>query len=96
MVKHNNVNNNINIINNEKGFTKTHNDNDNVAFNRAEKAEIIARKLSAKFGSDKSFEFYCKVAYALPENKIWINYEKSLGGKNPGALFNWLCRKDMT
>jgi hypothetical protein len=72
-----------------------YNNNDIDKFDKSKKAETIAQKLVEKLNSKESYLFYCKVAYALPESKIWINLEQSLSGKNPGGLFNWLCRRDM-
>ena len=68
---------------------------DNDIDNKDRRVESIARQLVSKFGSDKSYEFYCKVSYKLSESQIWTNYEKAQRGKNPGGLFNYLCRKDM-
>jgi len=65
-------------------------------FGKSKKAEQIAQKLVDKLNSKDSYLFYCKVAYALPEARIWINLEQALSGKNPGGLFNWLCRRDMS
>lgn len=79
-----NVNDNASFIN------KTNNDNDIDRRN----VDRIADRLVEKFGSPQSREFYCKVAWKLSEAQIWSNYEKSLRGKSPAALFNWLCRKD--
>ena len=50
--------------------TKTNNDN---VIERAKGVEAIANQLVEKFGSPESRPFYCKVAYALPENKILSN-----------------------
>lgn len=72
--------------------TKTNNDN---VIERAKGVEAIANQLVEKFGSPESRPFYCKVAYALPENKIWLNYEAAQKGRSPARLFNFLCRKDM-
>lgn len=86
--------NNDNVI----GSFKNNNDNNNGAnrFARSRKVESIAMKLAEKMSSPGSIEFYLKVAWTLPEDKIWLNYEKSRSGKkNPNGLFNWLCRRDM-
>lgn len=92
MQTNNNVNYNSNV---KKGFSKNHNDNYN-DMDRAREVERIAQQLVDKFKSSESFAFYCQVAYSLPESTIWINYERSLKGRTPGNLFNWLCRKDMS
>lgn len=62
------------------------------------KVDRIALAIADKLGGiDKSWEFYCKVAGALPESEIWRNVETAtrMDRKitNPGGLFNVLCRK---
>lgn len=93
--------NNNNYNNNEqwKASLKPNNNyNNNVigGFEKSKQAETIAQKLVDKLNSKESYLFYCKVAYALPEARIWINLEQALSGNNPGGLFNWLCRRDMS
>lgn len=73
------------------------NSNNNDIYNASRNAERIAYALVDKFHAKGSFEFYCKVAYALPEHKIWKLYERattSKGAKNPAGLFNWLCKRE--
>lgn len=86
MRTYNNVNDNV--------FLGTKKNNDNV-IDRAKSVESIANQLVDKFSSPESRPFYCKVAYSLPENKIWLNYESAQKGNSPARLFNFLCRKDM-
>lgn len=62
---------------------------------KAKEVESIAMTLVDKFKSPDSYKFYCLIGYKLSESKIWHNYEAALKGKNPPALFNWLCRRDM-
>lgn len=78
-----------NNVNNVKSIN-TNNVN-NVINHR--KVEETAQKLVHKFNSPQSYKFFCFVAYKLPESIIWQNYESAVKGKNPPALFNWLCRK---
>ncbi len=85
------TNNNVNEI---VSLNHNNNVNDN-GFSKSKEAEKIAYTLVDKLGSQKSFPFYCKVAYNLPERKIWNNLETAMKGKNPGGLFNWLCRRDL-
>jgi hypothetical protein len=62
----------------------------------ARAADRIADLLLFKLGmSEESRGFMCKVAYKLPEARIWSNLEKALTAKKskPG-LFIWLCKKD--
>lgn len=86
------MNNNVNEI---VSLKPNYNVNDN-EFDNSKAAERIAYTLVDKLGSQQSFPFYCKVAYSLPEHKIWANLETALKGNNPGGLFNWLCRRDMS
>jgi len=92
----NNNNYNYNVKTNLE-HNNNHNNNVNVIgdFEKSKKAESIAQKLVDRLNSKDSYLFYCKVAYALPEARIWINLEQAMAGKNPGGLFNWLCRRDM-
>lgn len=87
----NNNNTNNNTITNNKVNLLTNNNN----IVKAAGVEATARKLVEKYNSPESFDFYCKIAWKLPEVYIWRNYEQSLKARNPGALFNYLCRKDM-
>lgn len=91
--------NNVNNVNNGKLTTLTNNvtmvEREPVDKSVVAKADGIASVLVEKLRSPESYKFYCKVAYKLPESRIWQNYESAMKGKNPGGLFNWLCRKDM-
>lgn len=57
-----------------------------------------ATKLVDTFNDPDSFEFYCKVAWNLPESMIWNKVElakvKSRG--KPAAYFTFLCKLEMT
>jgi hypothetical protein len=67
-------------------------------FEKSKQVEAIAESLCAKFGNRDSYEFYCKVAYKLPEASIWRHYEKVTTGKrvdSPARLFTWLCKREM-
>lgn len=93
MLHRNNVSDNGNIS------KEIYTDNDNgreKSFVKARKVELIAQQLVDKFGSDKWREFYLKVAYKLPENIIWSNYELAIRSKkSPGGLFHHLCNRSM-
>lgn len=54
-----------------------------------------ANKLVQSLSDPKSFEFYCKVCYALPEHVVWSNLEKALTGRRPAAYFTFLCKLEM-
>lgn len=65
-----------------------------------EEHEKLAMAIMDKLGlsddqHEKSLGFYCKVAKILPENKLWLLVDKAKAGKNPGALFNHMARKEM-
>jgi len=65
---------------------------------QAHRVDATAAKLAEKLGDTNrnSWEFYCKVAWSLSEAEIWQLAEVALGkGRNPGALFNTLARKEM-
>lgn len=55
----------------------------------------IAQKLSDKLNNPSRFEYYCKVAWKLPEHRIWINLEIALTGNSPARYFSFLCSKEM-
>lgn len=84
-------NDNVNV-----GTTYNNDINDNVnKYDRSKMADNIATILQAKLGmKDDSKPFLCKVAYKLPEYKIWDNCEQALKGNNPIGLFIWLCKRD--
>lgn len=90
--------NNVNV--NRVSITPNYNNNvnDNVdKYVIARNAERIADRLMEKLNApDKWRDFYLKVAYKLPEARIWNNYEKTMGKKvtDPARLFTWLCKKD--
>lgn len=90
----NNVNDNERVLKNS--LVGPVDNVDNSAFNRAEDVEKIVHNLVITFGSEDSYRFYCKVAYALSEQRIKRLIAQSLNGKNPGGLFNWLCRREMS
>jgi len=53
-------------------------------------AEYIMKKL----GVNTYREFYCKVAWKLPEATINNNLEQALNkGNDPARYFTWLCKK---
>jgi rubrerythrin len=60
-------------------------------------AEDLARYIMQKLGaSGDSWEFYCKVAYHLPQPTIDRLVTTALEkGREPAKLFNYLARKEM-
>ncbi len=56
----------------------------------------IANYLVEVFGSPESREFYYKIAYYIPRPRIdQMVVQSKEKGKNPGALFNYLARKEL-
>ncbi len=90
-VRFNKLNPNDNDIDNGRGYEQ------------ARRVENIADDLLQRFGlSKESRPFMCKVAYNLPEARIWQHYEqattpisKGRPVTNPVGLFIWLCKRDM-
>lgn len=85
----NNVANNVNVSNN-----LNNNVIDNVA--KSKQADLIADKLILALNNPSGRAYYCKVAYKLPEARIWDNLEQAGKGREPAKLFTWLCQRDMS
>lgn len=84
------------IKNNNNVDNKYINNVDNVEkIKKVNKVNQIANILTLKLDDQKSFKFFCKVAWELPENEIWNNLESAMAGKYPARLFTWLCIKQM-
>lgn len=76
-------------------LTSNNNINDNDKYDKGKFADNVATRLQSKLGmKDDSKPFLCKVAYKLPESRIWDNCEQALKGNNPIGLFIWLCKRD--
>jgi hypothetical protein len=84
---------------NYNAFTNVNNnDNVNVNKNKYDKSkmvELTALQLVDKLKNPGAYAFYCKVAYALPESRIWVHLESAQKGDSPQRLFTWLCKRDM-
>lgn len=55
----------------------------------------IANKLCRELSNEDRFDYYCKVAWNLPENIIWSDLESAKKGRDPQRLFSWLCKQKM-
>lgn len=89
----------INVNNIGNGLDTNHiaNSNyiDNNVYRAARRVDYIADLLQIKLGmKEQSRPFLCKVAWRLPEDRIWSNLEDALRGKNSAGLFIYLCKKD--
>lgn len=79
------------IVNVNESKTLNNNVNDNVAH-----VDYIADKLVAALNNPDSRPYYCKVAWKLPEARIWFNLELALSaGRVPKNYFSWLCTREM-
>lgn len=79
-------------------ITETLNINSNIdKYKKSREVELIAGKLVGELCNPNSFQYYCKIAWSLPENVIWNNLEAAKNAKNadPRKLFTWLCKRDM-
>lgn len=64
---------------------------------KARKVEIIADDLVEKLNAKiESRPFMCKVAWRLPEHRIYMILEQAQSPevKNPIGLFIYLCKRD--
>lgn len=74
--------------------------NDNVTGKKLEithlQVDEIADYLVEQFQSEKSREFYCKAAMRIPRARLdYLVTQAKETGKTPGALFNFLARKEL-
>lgn len=90
------ITNIVNVNENNKKLNNNDNviDNDN-KYSASKQIDYIADRLVDKLNAtDKSRPFLCKVAWKLPEHRIWNHVESAMRGKNPMGLFIYLCKKD--
>ena len=93
--------NNVNVYADEKDSLNP-NDNDNVKgakYARSRRVDEIADEIERKLGTKGWRAFYCKIAWKLPEHRIWSNLEIALetskkGTGHAGKIFSHLCKKD--
>lgn len=55
----------------------------------------IAEKLCQRLNNPTRFNYYCKLAWHLPEQVIMQNLEMAEAGQNPQRLFTWLCQTSL-
>lgn len=67
----------------------------NVNVKQLTEVQQIAHKLTEKLSDPSSYEFFCGVAWKLPEHIIWNNLEQAEKGRSPKRLFTWLCQQSM-
>ena len=78
---------NVNVLKNNNTNHKSHQTLSHV--------RLIADKLSTTLNNPGSYNFYCKIAWHLPEGVIWYNLESAQNGKEPVKLFSWLCNQSL-
>jgi hypothetical protein len=52
---------------------------------------VIAQRLCDGLNNQSRFEYYCKLAWHLPDSVIFTNLEVALTGRNPQRYFSFLC-----
>lgn len=59
--------------------------------------QFIATKLESSLGRQvpSRYEYYCKVAWQLPEHIIWQCLESASKGRSPQRLFSYLTAQYM-
>ncbi len=79
----------INDIVNDLPFKKNYNVN---LDSRKTPAEVdrIVDKVCEMIGNTDSRAFYCKAAYKLSENKMYVCAEIALKGREPAKYLSWL------
>jgi hypothetical protein len=61
-----------------------------------EQVHAIAQKLCDLFSDQGSHDYFCKVAWQLPEYIIMNNVEAAQKGRQPVRLFTWLCNQSIS
>lgn len=67
----------------------------NVNVKRLGEVQQIAQRLCDRLGDPDSYQYFCGVAWKLPESVIWYNLEQAEKGRSPKKLFTWLCNGSM-
>lgn len=89
---------NTNTLNTSDSVVKITNTNTlNTSKKTLPEVQMIAFKIEEMLGAqvESSFEFYCKVAWKLPENQIWNIVEMAKKGNYPHRLFTYLAKQYM-
>ena len=80
-------------------FPLKRNNNDNVGRRKTqaeiEGADRLADYACEKNGSRGAREFYCKAAYKLSENKMYVCAEIALKGREPAKYLPWLLSQEL-
>lgn len=91
-----------NLYNTSNSNNNLKNTNTSNSTKNMREVQLIALKLEDVLGKQtpSRFPFYCKVAWRLPEGRIWANLEiatapSSRPNHNPAAFFSWLCSQEM-
>lgn len=90
-----NVTNTVNKISKRNPINITNNVNEGKYVNSKRIEGQLAPKLARMLGTDKSsMEFLYKCFWKLSEARVWHNAEQAIKGRNPMALFIYLCKRD--
>lgn len=55
----------------------------------------IARYIAEKLQDYNSVDFFCKMAWQIPEYKLMSILEMSMKGHSPKKLFTYLCKLEL-
>lgn len=67
----------------------------NVNVKKLTEVQAIAQRLCDKLSDPNSYQYFCGIAWKLPESVIWYNLEQAEKGRTPKKLFTWLCNQSM-
>jgi len=56
----------------------------------------IASYIADKLQDHNSINFFCKVAWQIPEHKLILMLEQAMTGRSPARLFTWLCTQELS
>lgn len=81
------------------GFSFKRNNNDNVGRRKTqaeiEGADRLADCDCEKIGGRGAREFYCRAAYKLSENKMYVCAEIAFKGREPARYPSWLLSQEL-
>lgn len=89
----------LNDIVNEVSLKRKYNVKDNderpKTPEQIDRADRIADKVCEMIGATGARAFYCKAAYKLSENKMYVCTEIALKGREPAKYLSWLLSQEL-
>jgi hypothetical protein len=83
-------------INEAHNVNEINNININESHKTIKSVQTVANRLFEKLGNENNMNFYHKVAWKLPEHRVWSNLEIALTGQYPQRYFTYLCKMEMS